>query len=510
MKSALTWVFLAWLCAPALAAEPIDIHSRRELFVDDYLIEQLVGKAQLRLHHPTPREVAIVCDRPWEGNGGNYMTVFQDGNRYRMYYRGAHEVYTKTGSRAAHREVYGYAESKDGIHWDRPELGLFEFDGSKKNNIVLDGVGTHAFSPFKDTNPKCPSEARYKALGTGGGKHGLYAFKSPDGIRWSLLSPDPVITKGAFDSQNLAFWDEIRREYREYHRDFRNGRDIRTATSKDFITWTEPKFLEYADWPHAADQIPDLEVAQPPPARSGQLYTNQILAYYRAPHLFLGFPTRYLDRGWTESAKALPRYDYRQLRGARSRREGTAVTEGLLMSSRDGGRFAVWSDAFIRPGLRLRDNWFYGDGYQNWGLVETKSAIEDGPPELSIYVSERNLQETGCLFRRHTLRLDGFVSAHAPMSGGELITKPLTFQGSRLMLNCASSAAGSIRVEIQNAEGKPLPGFTLKQCHQIYGDDLQRTVSWQDGGELGKLAGVPVRLRFVLRDADVYSFRLGK
>src|SRR5262249_25124578 len=131
---------------------------------------------------------------------------------------------------------------------------------------------------------------------------------------------------------------------------------------------------EYSAWPRADGPVPDLEVKQQPPGRAGQLYTNQVIPYYRAPHIFLGFPTRYLDRGWTESAKALPRYDYRQLRGARSRREGTALTEALLMSSRDGSRFHVWADAFIRPGLRARDNWFYGDNYQNWGLVETKSA----------------------------------------------------------------------------------------------------------------------------------------
>jgi hypothetical protein len=508
MRSASVLFVAVLSCGPAPAAEPIAVGSRRELFADDYLVGRLTGGARLRLHRPTPREVALVCDRPWEGNGCNYVTVFRDGERYRMYYRGSHAAYTGAGARDSHREVYCYAESRDGIHWSRPDLGLFAFDGSKKNNIVLDGVGTHAFAPFRDGNPKCPPGARYKALGFGGGKHGLYAFKSSDGVRWSLLSPDPVITRGAFDSQNLAFWDEARGEYREYHRDFRNGRDVRTATSRDFLHWTEPRFLEYADWPPAAGQVPDLEVAKQPPGRPGQLYTNQILPYPRAPHLFLGFPTRYLDRGWTESARALPRYDYRKVRGARSRREGTALTEGLFMVSRDGGRFAVWGEAFLRPGLRTRDQWFYGDGYQNWGLVETKAAAEDGPPELSVYVTERYAQDTGgTVLRRHTLRLDGFVSVRAPLGGGELVTKVLTFRGRRLTLNCATSTAGGVRVEIQDGRGQPIPGFALGQCHEVYGDDLQRTVSWRQGADVGELAGRPVRLRFALRDADVFSFQ---
>jgi hypothetical protein len=509
MKHAAIFSILMGLLAPVASAEPIPIGSRRELFVDDYLIERLSARAEVRLHSPTSQGIAIVCDRPWEGNGCNYITVFQDGARYRMYYRGVDVVYGPKGYRQPHREVYCYAESKDGIHWSRPDLGLVEFNGSKKNNIVLDGIGTHAFSPFIDTRPQCPEDQRYKALGVGGGKHGLYAFKSNDGVRWSLMSPEPVIVKGAFDSQNLAFWDEVRGEYREFHRDFRNGRDIRTSTSRDFIRWTEPRFVEYASL--AGGPIPDVEVATHPAGRPGQLYTNQVIPYFRSPHLMLGFPTRYLDRGWTESAKALPRYDYRKVRGARSRREGTALTEVLFMASRDGNRFAVRPEAFLRPGLRTRDQWFYGDGYQNWGLVTTKSSQSDAPSELSLYVTERSLQETGgVIIRRYTLRIDGFTSVQAPLSGGELLTKPIRFDGRRLTLNCSTSAAGSIRVEIQDAEGNPLPGFALAQCHEIYGDDLDRTVSWQQRSDVSALVGRPVRLRYVLRDADVFSFQFVK
>jgi len=482
---------LAFLSVVASAADPIDIGSRRELLVDDHLIDRLAGKAELQLHHPQPREIALVADQPWEGNAVNYVTVFRDGALYRMYYRGANEVYTPEGYRSTHREVYCYAESKDGIRWTRPTLGLFEFNGSKKNNIVRDGLGTHNFTPFRDTNPAAQADARYKALAYGDSKagRGLYAFKSADALHWSLLSDKPVITRGAFDSQNLAFWDAVRGEYREYHRDFREGRDIRTATSKDFLTWTEPTFLEYT------------------PRRVSELYTNQVLPYYRAPHLFLGFPTRYIDRGWTESAKLLPRPEYRKLRGAKSSREGTALTDGLFMTSRDGKQFHVWPESFLRPGLRLRDNWFYGDNYQNWGLVETKSSIEDAPNEISMYVTERTMQDRPGVLRRHSLRIDGFVSVQAPLAGGELSTKLIRFSGKQLVLNEATSAIGTIRVEIQDGAGKPVSGFALGDCAEIYGDSLDRTVSWKGGSDVSRLAGKPVRLRFEVKDADLYSFR---
>ena len=189
--------------------------------MDDQLVERLSGKAELRLFHPTPQNVVFATDAPWEGNGTNYVTVFQDAAKYRMYYRGSHYSYLGGKDGPSTRDLYCYAESPDGIHWTKPELGLFALERLKRNNIVWDGVGAHAFVPFRDANPKCTAEATYKALGVGGAKHGLYAFKSADGIHWTLMRPEPVITKGAFDSHNLAFWDSERGEYREYHRDVR-------------------------------------------------------------------------------------------------------------------------------------------------------------------------------------------------------------------------------------------------------------------------------------------------
>ena len=97
--------------------------------------------------------MALVTGEPWEGNATNYVTVFQDGDKYRMYYRGSHYSYLGGKDRPNTRDVYCYAESPDGIHWTKPELGLFDWNGSKQNNIVWDGVGAHAFVPFRDTNP---------------------------------------------------------------------------------------------------------------------------------------------------------------------------------------------------------------------------------------------------------------------------------------------------------------------------------------------------------------------
>ena len=129
----------------------IDIGSRRELFVDEFVIEKLKG-AELRMHAPVAQEVALVCDAPEEGNTSAYYTLFADGDRFRMYYRGAHA--DEKTKKPTHPEFTCYAESKDGIRWEKPKLRLFEFNGSKENNIVWSGPGTHNFTPFKDGNPQ--------------------------------------------------------------------------------------------------------------------------------------------------------------------------------------------------------------------------------------------------------------------------------------------------------------------------------------------------------------------
>ena len=361
----------------------LEIGSRLELFVDDALIERMAGGARLDLHRPERREVVLRMDAPWEGNASAFQSVFQEGGRYRMYYRGLH--YAKNAgpsaqSMAEHPWLLCYAESDDGIHWRKPELGLFEFNGSKANNIILTpesvksigGDPAHT-SVFHDTNPECPPDARIKCtiVCWREKSKGLYVLKSADGIRFTPMSDKPSVTEGAFDSQNLIFWDPVRAEYREYHRGFKEGsRDIMTAASKDILHFPKPQWLQYPGVP------------------TQQLYTNQIQPYYRAPHLFMGFPMRYTERAWSDPVAALPQLAERVARARHSKRYGTAVTDALFMASRDGLSFKRWSEAFIRPGPATKDTWVYGDNFVFWGMVETRSHLGDAPNDLSFYATE--------------------------------------------------------------------------------------------------------------------------
>ncbi|HQK92578.1 MAG TPA: hypothetical protein PLD23_03695, partial [Armatimonadota bacterium] len=120
-----------------------------------------------------------------------------------------------------------------------------------------------------------------------------------------------------------------------------------------------------------------------------------------------------------------------------------------------------------------------------------------------------NLQKAPARLRRFAIRVDGFVSIQAPLSGGELLTRPLLFAGSRLLLNYSTSAAGSVQVEIQDTKGQPMPGFSLAESEALYGDSLEQAVVWKGSPDLAALSGQAVRLRFVLRDADLYSLRFG-
>ena len=191
-------------------------------------------------------------------------------------------------------------------------------------------------------------------------------------------------------------------------------------------------------------------------------------------------------------------------------RVGSDLSDGLFMSSRDGIRFHRWDEAFLRPGPEAgasRSNWMYGDNYQGYGLFETASRIDGAPNEISMLFSEGYWREGESRLRRYTLRLDGFVSVQAPFHGGEVVTKPVVFDGDELQINYSTSAAGSARVELQDASGNPLSGFALDDCIESIGDSVQQTVRWKSGHDVGRMAGQPVRLRFALKDADLYSFQ---
>ncbi|MBE0658809.1 MAG: hypothetical protein IH602_14045 [Bryobacteraceae bacterium] len=461
------------------AGAPIRIGSRRELFVDDALIASMRG-VRFELGSPVDSGIALQLDRSWEGRFSAYSTVIRDGGIYRLYYRGVPE----SGNDGNPAEVTCCAESDDGITWWRPQLHFFEVRGAKTNNVILAGSApySHNFSPFLDTRPGVPAGERYKAL-AGVHKTGLAAFVSADGLEWRKLCEEAVFPpqkEYAFDSQNTAFWSEAEGYYVLYFRTWKkisgvNYRWISRATSDDFIRWSEPVEMSFGDAP------PE------------HLYTNQSSPYFRAPHIYTGICARFmpgrqvLDEQQASAIGVDPKYF-------------KDCSDAVLITTRGGNRYVRhFMEAFLRPGVGM-ENWVSRSNYPALNLVQT------GASTMSFYVNRNYGQPTAHL-RRYELRLDGLASIKAGYAGGEFTTSPLVFEGSKLELNYSTSAAGGIRVELQDGAGRPLPGRSLSDFNELIGDEIRRVCSWGTGESLAAIAGSPVRVLFSLKDADLFSFR---
>ncbi len=491
------WVMSASACGAVLAnaaagrslstadepAEVHDIGSRRELLVDLELIDQQ-HDVKLVLHHPHDEGQVLAFDKPWEGAFCGYATVIRDADRLLLYYRGLGTA-GQDGSRS---ETTCYAESTDGITWTKPELGLFEVMGTRNNNVVLADAApaTHNLSPLLDTKPGVPTAERFKALG-GTMKSGLLAWVSADGQRWRKAQESPVIPNDQvpfpyfFDSQNLAFWSVAEQQYVCYFRVFQDKiRSIARCTSDDFLQWSPPVLMNYR---HRGGAAP-IE----------HLYTNQTHPYFRAPHLYVSIAARFMPgrQVLTDAQAAAINVNPRYFQD---------TSDAIFMTTRPGRDVydRTFLSSFVRPGIGAH-NWVSRTNYPALNVVQT------GPTEMSVYLNQDYAQPTAHL-RRYSMRLDGFASVQADYQGGELITKPLRFTGRELALNFATSAAGSVRVEFQDPNGQPIPGFALSDCQAQIGNEIERVVSWKSGSDVGQLAGRPVRLRLAMQDADVYAFQ---
>ncbi|MEN9511660.1 MAG: hypothetical protein RLZZ370_1479 [Bacteroidota bacterium] len=459
-----------------------EIGSRRELFVDYWLIDSMKN-TQLVMHEPVDRGIALPFNNPsWEAVQCTYATVLQDDTVFRLYYRAGIKGTDDFGF-----QVTAYARSKDGVNWTKPELNLFSHQGNTRNNIVLTNskgdLAVHNFSPFIDKRPGIPAAEKYKALG-GVGK-GLYAYVSADGIQWRRMLETPVLTKAAFDGQNVAFWSESEQQYVCFYRtwtgpgNYQGFRSVGRAVSKDFINWTMEGKMDFGNTP------------------AEHLYINQTSPYFRASHIYIGTAARYVTGRSAltiEQTKPL-KLDMGYYTAAR---EG--VSDAVLLSSRGGTRMErTFLSSFIRPGIGDH-NWVSRSNFPALNVVQT------GPAEMSVFVVQ-DYAQPGNHLHRYSMRLDGFASVQAAYSGGSMLTKPFTFSGGNLFLNYSTSAAGGIAVEITDPQGKAIPGFEAGKCNLLIGNEIHRKVSWSGNPDLKALNGKAIRIRFIMKDADLYALK---
>ncbi len=471
----------------------LTLGKRRELFVDRLLIDRLEG-VQLKLHEPVPDGVAIRIDRRWEGPANAGIAVFRHEGRTLLYYR---------AMTLDHDDMTGatcVATSDDGIAWAKPALGLVARAGCEATNLIADEHGRPlSVVPWLDTRPGVPDGERIKAIAgepLSGEAHTAFAdpagpkrlvfWTSEDGFTFRRLEPQPEIIstlRNCFDGGNTMFWSEAEGCYVLYYRwydgEWGSGyRSVARTTSEDLMTWSDSVPMTYGGTPRE------------------QFYTNNTQPYARAPHLYLAPAARFMEGRRALTDAQITAIGLKQSHG---HFYGNDCSDAVLLTSRAGSnRYdRTFMEAFIRPGLDA-SAWVSRTNYPLTGILPW------GTDHLALYVSRAYMQERWHI-ERLLLRLDGFASVSAPWTGGELLTRPFTFEGSALEINYRTSAAGSVRVELQTPAGVPIAGLTLADCPEIIGDETARVVAWQSEADLSALAGQPVRLRFVMRDADLFA-----
>ncbi|MCL0100030.1 hypothetical protein M1O55_04100, partial [Dehalococcoidia bacterium] len=427
--------------------EPLEIGTRKQLFIDDLVIEETHGTTKT-LNQPTKYvgNPIVIPLYPWEGRIGSLSsTVIRDAQsgQFRMWYLSQGGMGVPSMSSSQPYSIQGndpknlhlsicYATSNDGIFWDRPNLSLVEYKGSKDNNIAIPNAS--GANVFEDTREPDPAR-RYKSLffelhgpdGTPNMGDGVSVAFSPDGVKWTKYEQNPVITRSS-DSHTLFGWDDLHGKYVSYCRpSLHEGNKIRRigrAVSDDFVNWTVPEDVLVPD----DDDPPGMEFYGMPVFKYEDLYIGQLWAYQTRP-------------------------EEPQIRFAGS-------IHVQLAGSRDG---RVWE----RLGGRKP---FIPNGppgsIDHWETMTAQSPVVMGD-ELWFYycgtASEHGFTGRSGPICLAKLRLDGFVSLDAGDETGTLVTKPFLCEGDLLRIN-ASARNGMVGVAVLDESGTQYQGYSRQEC----------------------------------------------
>ena len=512
---------LASVVAPALGQEPIEVGNRRQLLLDEKLVQQR-RSIDFVVHSPRKTGEIIVASVP-EMSLGGYHTVLFDSGRYHLWYSAAGCVL--------------YLRSTDGIHWETPNLNLggAPRSGGMVNapNVVLGrgigGVkgGMHGLMVFLD--PNATPDERFKLVCN---PHEfdsqLQIFSSPDGVHWKrahrdVITFDPAVKPNHLDSQNVIFWDERLQKYVAYFR--KNTRDpglggvkIERTRTVARAESTDLRFFAKVDndTPEVLRADPDNVVKPFSPQRGWTLldvYTSGAIKYPWADNAYLMFPTEYYHYG-PQIAEFREQFPV-----------NAGAVDTRFASSRDGIAWQRYDHrAFV--GVGMKEDFDSKRIYMVYGIVPAKNEHElfmyymgtsethgwDRDDRNNRLLTSAGLAPTApTVISRVVLRRDGFVSARAGFNWGEFTTPVLSFSGTQLLLNVNTGAAGELRVEILDPTGKPYPDLSINNCDLIHtANEVNRIVKWKGATSLESVAGKPIRLRFVLRDTDLFAFQFAE
>jgi hypothetical protein len=508
----------------------------------------------------------IQADRPWELGvvgvdiAGGTVLYDEEARQFKMWYRTNGALFEQCPD-GSFREATGaaylacYAVSSDGLNWEKPELGLTDFRGSRQNNILSPGKGGRAFirrpNLIKDYDERNPHK-RYKMVYLDELEEGfvLVTAYSPDGINWVMDADPPTVFRRPVIPNGVLFgWDPRLKQYVLYHRNATmapadvDGRQVRS----DLRRLVRSASLNFSTW---GDTQTALVLGRNDPAEMDIGHLGILSAALYTDDLYVGF----VDTCTVHDVEDVPEElwdSVYKMEHAEHRQE--------LVISRDGKKWTRVSPhwEFLRPGLPgswdanhlvlskpivLHDKiWIYYSGYR----LSCKSYLPR-TTDKSITPSAADESVFGYAIGLATMRLDGFASLECYQKSGWIETKTLTFDGDRLVINAraprqpfqppggqevtfegdrmttrpkssagsdaqaASQPFGSLRVEVESRDGIPVTGFTRGDCDVFSGDELRHVVSWKGKSDLSRLKGNPIRLKFHMQNAAIYSFQFTK
>ncbi|HOY58047.1 MAG TPA: hypothetical protein PK640_07900 [Verrucomicrobiota bacterium] len=483
-SGAVTGVILFCLSSLPAGATPRslgDLTGPWQLLVDDALIAE--KHEVVRVYHPfekNPRNPVLVADRPWEGQIVYlYGTVLpnETGPGYRMWYHSYDGEYRNL-----------YATSLDGVAWQKSDLGLVTFNGSKANNLFLRRTVEDHLPQVIHTPWETDPAVRYKLVNYDYGRtppnhltSGFYGATSIDGIVWNDAASNPILPDPG-DVGNFV-WDAHRQRYLGYPKVFANVRGFNRRCVGFSST------VDFEHWPAAQLILTPDEQDDSWTAGGGQRTEFYGLSGFPYEAGYLGFL-------WVFHITD-------------GNNDGPIHCE--LVSSRDG---MSWTRQAAQAGGRVPMLALGAPGRWDDGMVFTPNhpLVEGDTIKLwyggfGTTHNQPGVTESASIGLA-TLRKDGFASLDAGGAIGTVTTKRLEALGGELHVNvCATN--GWLRVEVLDRNGAVLPGYSRTDCDPVRTNSVDALVTWAAHRALPVVEG-PLRLRFVLQNASLYSFKAGE
>ena len=495
-------------------SEPISIAGEKQLFIDDYCLEELCGTRR-QFHQAKKRpEPVLSAQEAWEAAGVQaYGNVLYDADQklFRIWYNAHYEPSPKKSL-----FTVCHAVSTDGINWERSKLDRLEHDGLKLSNAVLKGDYR---GPTVLHTPDDPDPNRKYRMFVYTGRdivdlaQGLKGFLgygvmfSPDGLDWTPYEHNPIMQGGDIAT---CTYDPVTQEYIAFPKVCRTDegfyrRCVGISVSEDFVSWSAPVQILTGDatddarTPERLERFRDLLSFDDPSYYNGQMYG---MTGFRYEGLRIGLV-------WFYDVSGLIPQEF----GGND--DGVICTQLVYCRGR-----SIWHRPAERPDFITcgnEDDYDATIAYVSHGVVE----FDD---ELWFYYNGRNRSHgsglgipgapcpvtktparPGAIFLA-TLRRDGFASIGANYPPGRMVTKTMTFEGSQLEIN-ADSEHGHIIVEILDCEGRPIPGFDKESCIPFREDAIRGRIKWKGKRSLAAIQDKPVRLVFHMQTARLYAFK---